>query len=94
MIRESTGKSDAAEKLMAAFTLDEEQTTAILDSQLYKIAQMEIKKILDELKEKTKEAKKLEELLGSESQLWAQSRGTQGDGGEIRRPPSYPHGFG
>ena len=52
LIRESEGKADAAEKLMKAFKLDEMQTDAILDAQLYKIAQMEIKKILDELKEK------------------------------------------
>ena len=42
MIRESQGKADAAEKLMKAFKLDEIQTDAILDAQLYKIAQMEI----------------------------------------------------
>ena len=44
LIRESSGKSDAAQKLMKAFDLDAIQTDAILDSQLYKIAQMEIKK--------------------------------------------------
>ena len=52
--RERAARPDAAEKLMKAFKLDDEQTTAILDAQLYKIAQMEIKKILDELKEKKK----------------------------------------
>jgi DNA gyrase subunit A len=71
LIRNSNGKADAAEKLMAAFPLDGEQTTAILDSQLYKIAQMEIKKILDELRERKKKAKEIEELLGSEPALWA-----------------------
>ena len=70
LIRESSGKADAAEKLMRAFKLDEEQTNAILDSQLYKIAQMEIKKILDELKEKQTEAARIEGLLRSEKRLW------------------------
>jgi DNA gyrase subunit A len=70
IIRGSTGKADAAVKLMAEFDLDQIQTDAILDAQLYKIAQMEIKKILDELKEKLKEAKKLEDLLASEKRLW------------------------
>src|SRR5262249_7719278 len=51
-IRESDGKPDAAQKLMKAFKLDEIQTEAVLDAQLYRIAQLEIKKILDELKEK------------------------------------------
>src|SRR6202023_1164299 len=40
LIRASEGKADAAEKLMKAFDLDEIQTEAILDAQLYKIAQM------------------------------------------------------
>src|SRR5262249_17704949 len=42
LIRSSSGKADAADKLMKAFPLDEEQANAILDAQLYKIAQMEI----------------------------------------------------
>src|SRR4029077_11452576 len=67
MIRESEGKADAAEKLIKAFKLDEIQADAILDSQLYKIAQMEIQKILDELREKTAEAKRIEDILGSET---------------------------
>ena len=70
IIRESTGKADASEKLQATFKLDEEQSTAILDSQLYKIAQMEIKKILDELHEKKKEAEKLEGILASKKKMW------------------------
>ncbi|MGH9676299.1 MAG: DNA gyrase subunit A, partial [Candidatus Acidiferrum sp.] len=70
MIRESKGKAEAAEKLIAAFKLDAEQADAVLDAQLYKIAQLEIKKILDELKEKKAEAKRIEEILGSEKKLW------------------------
>src|SRR4051812_4678525 len=60
LIRESDGKADAAVKLMKAFKLDEEQTTAILDAQLYKIAQMEIQRIRDELRDKTAEAARIE----------------------------------
>jgi DNA gyrase subunit A len=70
MIRESDGKQDAATKLMSYFELDEEQTTAILDAQLYKIAQMEIQKVLDELRDKKREAKRIQEILGSEAKLW------------------------
>jgi DNA gyrase subunit A len=70
LIRESSGKADAAEKLMKAFKLDEEQVNAILDAQLYKIAQMEIKKILDELKEKLAEAARIEGILKSDKKLW------------------------
>ncbi len=70
LIRESSGKADAAEKLIAAFKLDDEQATAVLDAQLYKIAQMEIKKIVDELAEKRKEAARIEAILASPKKLW------------------------
>src|SRR5258708_33017225 len=70
MIRESQGRADAAEKLMKAFDLDQIQTDAILDAQLYKIAQMEIKKILDELREKKKQAEEIEAILTSTRSLW------------------------
>jgi DNA gyrase subunit A len=75
IIRESDGKADAAEKLMKAFRLDEAQTDAILDAQLYRIAQLEIKKILDELKEKKAEAERIEGILGSNRKLWGVIKG-------------------
>jgi DNA gyrase subunit A len=75
IIRESSGKPDAAEKLKAAFKLDDEQVTAILDAQLYKIAQMEIRKILDELAEKKQQAKEIEAILASKKKLWGVIRG-------------------
>jgi DNA gyrase subunit A len=75
LIRDSDGKADAAEKLMKAFKLDEIQAEAILDAQLYRIAQMEIRKILDELKEKKAEAEKLGALLRSERKLWGVVKG-------------------
>jgi DNA gyrase subunit A len=71
LIRESDGKADAAEKLMKAFKLDQLQADAILEMLLYKIAQLEIKRILDELREKKREAAEIEELLGSNRKLWA-----------------------
>ncbi|MBX9679201.1 MAG: DNA topoisomerase IV subunit A [Gemmataceae bacterium] len=70
LIRESNGKPDAAEKLVKAFKLSEIQVDAILDAQLYKIAQMEIKKIMDELAEKRAIASKIEAILRSEKKLW------------------------
>jgi DNA gyrase subunit A len=75
LIRESNGKADAAEKIIKVFKLDEEQTNAILDAQLYKIAQMEIKKILDELKEKEAEAARIEGILKSQKKLWSVVKG-------------------
>ncbi len=70
IIRASKGKADAAEQLIARFTLDEVQAEAVLDAQLYKIASLEIKKILDELKDKKAKAKTIEGILASESKLW------------------------
>src|SRR5713101_7653188 len=70
IIRDSEGKPDAAQKLMRAFGLDEIQTDAILEAQLYRIAQMEIKKILNELKEKKAQAEVIEGILGSKKKLW------------------------
>ena len=70
LIRGSTGKDDAREKLMAEFPLDSRQATAILDLQLYRISRLEIDVILGELAEKRAEADRLETLLGSEPALW------------------------
>ncbi len=82
LIRESAGKKDAAEKLIKTFKLDEEQANAVLDAQLYKIAQMEIQQILDELKEKTAQAEKIEAILRSEKKLWGIIKGELEEVGE------------
>jgi DNA gyrase subunit A len=79
LIRESDGKRDAAEKLMKAFKLDEVQANAVLDAQLYKIAQLEIQQILDELEEKTAQAAKIEAILRSEKKLWGVVRTELGE---------------
>ena len=70
LIRESQGRSDAHVKLMRVFALSDLQTDAILDAQLYKIAQMEIQKIRDELEEKRKAAAAIEKILASPKKLW------------------------
>jgi len=70
LIRESSGKPDASDKLRKEFKLDDEQTSAILEAQLYKIAQLEIRKILDELKEKRAQAEEIEGILASKKKLW------------------------
>src|SRR5207245_271044 len=70
LIRESAGKAEAAAKLRKALHLDETQAEAILDAQLYRIAQLEIKKILDELKEKKAEAERIEGILRSNKKVW------------------------
>jgi DNA gyrase subunit A len=70
IIRNSDGRTDAREKLMKRFDLDEIQANAILDLRLYKLARLEIKAILDELRAKKKEAKEIEAILASDRRLW------------------------
>lgn len=70
IIRASSGKKDAAEKLMAKFPLDEIQTDAVLELALYKISQLEIDHIRQELADKRAEADRIEKLLKSKTQMW------------------------
>ncbi|MEZ6196871.1 MAG: DNA topoisomerase (ATP-hydrolyzing) [Planctomycetota bacterium] len=75
IIRESKGKKDAGEGLMAHFGLDEIQTNAILELMLYRIATLEIQRILDELREKKARAAEIRRILSSETTLWSIVRG-------------------
>lgn len=70
LIRQSEGKADSAEKLQARFGLDQAQTDAILEIPIYKLSRTEIKKMLDELADKQKQAKELKTLLASHTRLW------------------------
>lgn len=70
LIRSSSGKKDAAAKLMDNFPLDEVQTDAILELALYRISKLEIDNIRAELDEKRKEADRIRKILGSEKKLW------------------------
>jgi DNA gyrase subunit A len=71
LIRASDGKADAAQKIMKQWKLDEEQTDAILELKLYKLAKLEINVIREELKEKSAEAKRIRGILKSEDKLWS-----------------------
>ena len=68
IIRKSEGKADAADKIMKRFPaakggLDEEQTDAILELKLYRLARLEINIISEELNEKKKRAAQIQKLL-------------------------------
>jgi DNA gyrase subunit A len=71
IIRKSEGKADAAQKIMARFSLDAEQTDAILELKLYRLARLEILVIQQELADKRKRAKEIGKLLGSRVDRWA-----------------------
>jgi DNA gyrase subunit A len=70
IVRKSDGKADAAAKIMERFKLDAEQTDAILELKIYRLARLEILVIQNELAEKRKRAKEIGSLLKRESDLW------------------------
>ena len=70
IIRASKNKADAAQRLMHRFQLDEDQTDAILETRLYKLSQMEIEAIREELKEKRARAEEIRHLLDDEEARW------------------------
>ena len=70
IIRKSEGKADSAEKIMARFALDAEQTDAILELKLYRLARLEILVIQNELGEKRKRARQIAALLKDEEGRW------------------------
>src|SRR5215470_11672896 len=70
IIRKSDGKADSAEKIMKRFELDAEQTDAILELKIYRLARLEILVIRNELEEKRKRARQIGSLLRDEESRW------------------------
>ena len=70
IIRKSDGKADAAAKIMKRFELDAEQTDAILELKLYRLARLEILVIQNELADKRKRARQISGLLKDEDGRW------------------------
>jgi len=71
IIRESDGKADASKRIMARFDqLDADQTDAILELKLYRLARLEINLVQEELKEKHTRAKEIRKLLKDEPARW------------------------
>jgi DNA gyrase subunit A len=67
LIRKSDGKADAAAQIMKRFKLDADQTDAILELKLYRLARLEILVIQQELTEKRKRAREIDKLLGEKT---------------------------
>jgi DNA gyrase subunit A len=63
IIRKSDGKADSAVTIMKRFGLDAEQTDAILELKLYRLARLEILVIQNELADKRKRARQINALL-------------------------------
>jgi DNA gyrase subunit A len=71
IVRKSEGKADAAQQIIKRFALDAEQTDAILELKLYRLARLEILVIRKEAEEKRKRARQIGGLLKSEESRWA-----------------------
>ena len=70
LVRRSDGKADASAKIMKRFDLDEEQTDAILELKLYRLARLEILVIENELADKRKRARQIGSLLKDDGERW------------------------
>ncbi len=71
IVRRAEGRADAQQKLMERFALDQRQADAVLERRIYQLAQLEIRKVLEELEQKRREARRVEKLLSSEAARWA-----------------------
>ena len=86
-IRKSDGKADASEKIMKRFHLDAEQTDAILELKIYRLARLEMLIIRNELEEKRRRWRQIGTLLKDEDSRWKLVRA------EVEEiPQKYGHG--
>src|SRR6187431_3541393 len=83
IIRKSDGKADSAAKIMKRFELDAEQTDAILELKLYRLARLEILVIQNELADKRKRARQISSLLKDEEGRWKVVRNEIGEMQEL-----------
>jgi DNA gyrase subunit A len=70
IIRNSNGRADAAEQLMAEFPLDARQTDAVLEMRLYRLGRPDVRAVLTEYEEKMQAKDQIEMLLDSPRRLW------------------------
>jgi DNA gyrase subunit A len=70
IVRKSEGKPDAAQQIMKRFDLDAEQTDAILELKIYRLARLEILIIRKELEEKRRRIRNINALLKDEPGRW------------------------
>ncbi|MEO8076083.1 MAG: DNA topoisomerase IV subunit A [Acidobacteriota bacterium] len=70
IVRKSEGKADAAQQIIARFQLDADQTDAILELKIYRLARLEILVIRKELEEKRRRSRQITTLLKDEQSRW------------------------
>ncbi|RMG16288.1 MAG: DNA topoisomerase 4 subunit A, partial [Planctomycetota bacterium] len=70
LVRGSKDKADARARLQKRFKLSDAQADAVLEIQLYRLARLEVKKIRDELAEKSRERDRIARLLKGTKPRW------------------------
>ena len=75
LVRGSDGKADAAVKIMTRFAVDAEQTDAILELKVYRLARLEILVIREELAATRTRTRQIGSLLADEAKRWTLVRG-------------------
>jgi DNA gyrase subunit A len=70
IVRKSEGKPDAAAQIMKKYDLDAEQTDAILELKIYRLARLEILVIRKELEDKRRRIRQINTLLKDEGSRW------------------------
>jgi DNA gyrase subunit A len=70
IVRKSEGKADAAQQIIKRFTLDAEQTDAILELKIYRLARLEILIVRKELEDRRRRMRQINTLLKDEQSRW------------------------
>src|SRR5690242_16464249 len=70
IVRKSEGKADAAAAIIKRFALDAEQTDAILELKIYRLARLEILLIRKELEDRRRRVRQINTLLKDEGSRW------------------------
>jgi DNA gyrase subunit A len=70
IVRKSDGKADAAAQIIRRFDLDADQTDAILELKIYRLARLEILVIRKELEDKRRRVRQINTLLKDEGSRW------------------------
>ena len=70
IVRKSEGKADAAQQIIKRFGLDAEQTDAILELKIYRLARLEILLIRKELEDRRRRVRQINTLLKDEDSRW------------------------
>lgn len=75
IVRASDGKADAARKILAELPLDQDQTEAVLELRIYRLARLEIQVILEEMKKRRERLVEVKRRLGSANAITGLVRG-------------------